>query len=335
MPTVRTRRHFLTEVSLSGAAGLLAGRPALAAGPPPEITTIRLPRSTGLCVAPQFIVDELLRAEGFTDIRHIEMAAALEGARGLGSGEIDFELNFAANFVKVLDDEAPIKLLAGIHVGCFELIAQQEIWGVGDLRGKSVGVQGLGSTPHVLVALLAGLVGLDPDQDIRWVTDPKVKPMDKFIDGKIDAFLGFPPEPQELRARKIGHVLINTATDRPWSQYFCCLLGANAEFVRKYPIATKRVTRAILKTTDLCATQPARAARLLVDTGYAARYDYALQALRELPYNTWREFDAEDTIRFYTLRMREAGFLKSTPQHIIAKGTDWRFLDELKHELKA
>ena len=63
--------------------------------------------------------------------------------------------------------------------------------------------------------------------------------------------------------------------------------------------------------------------------------DYALQTLSGLPYDKWREYDAEDTIRFYALRMREAGFIKSSPQKIIADGTDWRFLNELKRELKA
>jgi NitT/TauT family transport system substrate-binding protein len=156
-------------------------------------------------------------------------------------------------------------------------------------------------------------VGLDP-KVIRWVADPSIKPIELFEQGKIDAFLGFPPEPQDLRARHIGHVLVNTAVDHPWSQYFCCLLGGNADFVRKHPVATKRVLRAILKATDLCATDPARAARRLVDGGFTPRYDYALQTLNDNPYDKWREWDAEDTIRFYALRLRDAGFIKSTPQ---------------------
>jgi hypothetical protein len=118
---------------------------------------------------------------------------------------------------------------------------------------------------------MAALVGLDPVKDIHWVTDPAVKPIERFIDGKIDAFLAFPPEPQELRARHIGRVIVNTAVDRPWSQYFCCLLGGNADYARKHPVATKRVLRAILKATDLCATEPERAARRLVEGDFAAR----------------------------------------------------------------
>ena len=75
--------------------------------------------------------------------------------------------------------------------------------------------------------------------------------------------------------------------------------------------------------------------RLLVDGGFTERYDYALQTLSGLPYDKWREYDAEDTIRFYALRLHETGFIKSSPQKIIAEGTDWRFLNELKRELKA
>jgi NitT/TauT family transport system substrate-binding protein len=160
------------------------------------------------------------------------------------------------------------------------------------------------------------------------------KPIDMFIQGKIDAFLAFPPEPQDLRARHIGRVILNSATDRPWSQYFCCLLGGDREYVRKYPVATKRVLRAILKASDLCASQPERAARQLVERGFTAQYDYALQTVSELPYDKWREYDPEDTLRFYALRLREAGFIKSSPNKIIAESADWRFLNELKRELK-
>jgi hypothetical protein len=60
-----------------------------------------------------------------------------------------------------------------------------------------------------------------------------------------------------------------------------------------------------------------------------------LQTLQEVPYNKWREYDPEDTLRFYALRLREAGMIKSTPNKLIADATDWRFLNELKRELKS
>jgi len=195
----------------------------------------------------------------------------------------------------------------------------------------------LHASPVSLLTLMAAQVGFNPAKDIEWVTsaDPKVKPLELFADGKIDAFLGFPPEPQDLRARRAGHVILNTATDRPWSQYFCCMLASNREYGSKYPIATKRVLRAVLKATDLCVTEPARVAQRIVDGGFTARYDYAFGTLSDVPYDKWREYDPEDTMRFWALRLHEVGLIKSSPQKIIAGGTDWRFLDELKRELKA
>jgi NitT/TauT family transport system substrate-binding protein len=112
------------------------------------------------------------------------------------------------------------------------------------------------------------------------------------------------------------------------------MLTGNKEFVRRNPVATKRVLRAILKAIDLCVTQPERVARQIVDAGFTPRYDYALQTLRELPYAKWRDYDAEDTVRFYSLRLREAGMIRSNPNKIIADGTNWRFFNELRRELK-
>ena len=136
------------------------------------------------------------------------------------------------------------------------------------------------------------------------------------------------------RAQKIGHVVVNTVTDRPWSQYFCCLARCAARFRPPHPVATKRAMRAILKATRSARSSRSATARFLVDKGYASRYDYALQALKEIVYTKWREYDPEDTLSFYALRLQEAGLIKSSPQKIIAQGTDWRFLNELKRELK-
>jgi NitT/TauT family transport system substrate-binding protein len=327
---MHTRRRFLTTLSMAGAAGILRGPPSLAAEGPLETTTVRLTKVPGICLAPQYVAEELLRAEGFTDIRYVDTPPGV-----LPLGKADFAQSYAANFLKQIDAGDPITLLSGVHVGCFELFANEAIHGVHDLKGKTVGVQAIGSLGNTLVLMMAAQVGLDPDKDIHWVADPAVKPIELFIYGKIDAFLGFPPEPQDLRARHIGRVILNSATDHPWSQYFCCLLGGDREYVRKYPIATKRVLRAILKAADLCASDPARAARSLVDRGFTPRYDYALQSVSELPYDKWREYNPEDTLRFYALRLHDAGLIKSSPNKIIAESTDWSFLNELRRELKA
>src|SRR5262245_44473920 len=105
------------------------------------------------------------------------------------------------------------------------------------------------------------------------------------------------------------HVIVSSGLDRPWSQYFCCIPAAHQDFIRKHPVATKRAPRAIVKAANFCAAEPERAARLVADKGY--RYDYSLQTMKEIQYARWRDYDAEDTIRFYALRLHEAGMIRS------------------------
>ena len=307
--------------------------PARAAEGSLETNTVRFIKSPVICVAPQYAAAELLRDDGFTEVGYVMVGTGDEVVKAIAEGRVDFTLALGINHIEVIDRGAPITFLAGVHVGCYELFARAGIPNIGELRGKSVG---LATASPALLRLMALQVGLDPDKDLHWVTDRKVKPLDLFAKGKIDAFLGFPPEPQELRARGAGHVILSTALDRPWSQYFCCMLAGNSEYVRKYPVATKRVLRAILKAADLCVTEPAMVARRLVDGGFTASFEYALETLRDVPYDLWRQdYDAEDTVRFYALQLREAGMITSTPQKIIAEHTEWRFLNELKRELKA
>jgi NitT/TauT family transport system substrate-binding protein len=179
---------------------------------------------------------------------------------------------------------------------------------------------------------MAAHVGVAPNRDINFVTHPVSKSAGLLADEKVDALMAFPPVPQELRQKKIGHVVVNSGLDRPWSQYFCCLVAGNREFVRKHPVAAKRALRAIVKAANFCAARPEQAARLVAARGY--QYDYVLQTMNEIRYARWHDYDPEDTVRFYSLRLREAGMIKSTPAKILAQGTDWRFFNELKRELK-
>jgi NitT/TauT family transport system substrate-binding protein len=333
MHVIQSRRDFITTLSAAGAASVLGARSPLADEGPPETITLRLIYDPSICTAPNYIAEELLRAEGFSDIRYVR---TVSGSDAVARGEADFNVETTFWIVSRLDGGEPITALAGVHPGCYELFAHEPVRTISDLKGKRVGIRALHSGSHLYLAMMAAHVGLDPHKDIAWVTPGKRETsMQLFAERKVDVFLGFPPEPQELRARKIGRMILNTATDKPWSDYFCCTAFGNRDFVRTHPIATKRYLRAILKATDICAAEPERAARQLVDGGFTARYDYALQSLTELSYDLWREFDPEDTMRFYALRLHEAGMLKSSPNALLAEGTDWRFLNELKRELKA
>jgi NitT/TauT family transport system substrate-binding protein len=330
MTNLQTRRQVLTTLAFGSLAGILRSQETLAADPPAEITAIRLSKFPAICFAPQYVCEELLRAEGFSDIHYVDTDGTAI-PHDLGRGKFDFATSLAMQHIAGIDAGAPIAILSGVHAGCYELFAQPGIRGVADLKGKKVGVS---VTPD-LIQMMAAYVGLDPKKDLTLVSDPDVKPLELFAEGKLDAYLALPPEPQELHARGVGHVILRTALDRPWSQYFCCALAGNREFIARYPVATKRVIRAVLKAADLCASEPERVARRLVDGGFVPRYEYALQTLNENPYGRWREYDAEDSVRFYALRLHELGMIKSSPKRILAEGTDWRFLDELKRELKA
>jgi NitT/TauT family transport system substrate-binding protein len=331
------RREFVQGLTAAGTAGLLGAhaRP-VAAEPPPETSTLILHRAItpgGNCIAPLFVAEELLRSEGFTDVQY-RPKGRVDANKALAAGDIHMTIGFIGNYIIQMDGGDPIVVLAGIHVGCYELFATERVRTIRDLQGKSISVTEQGSGRHVFLASAMAYVGLDPQRDVKFVEHPPAESMRLLAEGKIDAYQAFAEDVQELPAKKIGHAVLNSTLDRPWSQYFCCMGVANKEFVRKHPVATKRALRAMLKASSVCALEPDRTAEFLVQKGYAGEREYTLRMLKELPYTRWRDRDPEDTIRFYAVRLHEAGMIKSSPQKILAHGTDWRFLNELKKELK-
>jgi NitT/TauT family transport system substrate-binding protein len=209
---------------LAGTAGLFGLTPeSFAAEPPPETTALKLAQVPGLCVAPQYMAEELLRGEGFTEVRYVKIEGTVEIEKALTSGEADISMNYAAPIIIRLDAGVPVVVLAGGHVGCLELFGTERVQALRDLKGKTVGVYELGGLVHVFLASMLAYVGLDPNKDVNWDTHPPAEAVQLVAEGKIDALMGFPPLAQELRAKKIGHVhvVVNTTQDRPWSQYFC------------------------------------------------------------------------------------------------------------------
>ncbi|MEO8005199.1 MAG: ABC transporter substrate-binding protein [Betaproteobacteria bacterium] len=336
-----SRRTFLQGSSALGVASLL-GLPGLAAAePPPETRKIRLVLAETMCLAPQYIAEEFLRAEGFEQIEYVPIQAAsgkyspiwIPGM--LADSIADISMSAAPGLVAAIDRGAQVTVIGGIHAGCYELFGNGDIHTVRDLKGRAIAVAEAGDE-RLFIGSMMSYVGMNPGTDVRWVvTRSSDDSMRLFTEEKVDAFLGFPPQPQELRSRRIGRMFLSTAADRPWSQYFCCVVAGNRNFVRNNPVATKRVLRALLKAADVCARDPNRAVQYMLDKGYVKDRQYAMGLLADLPYDRWRKADPEDTLRFYALRLREIGMVRNGPQKIIADGTDWRYLNELKRELKA
>ena len=346
--TMSTRGQLSRRQFIQGAAGLglsAAGlalleacgiKPAAptAAAESLETTTIRLTNAgTAICRAPQYVAEDFLKAEGFTDVQYVKPGATVNSVDLLVSGGADMTMGNSGPTILDLDAGKPITMLAGIEVGCFVLYGTDQIKEITDLKGKSVAITQLGASDHVFLSAILANVGLDPTKDVTWTLLPVDEQIQVLSKGKIDAMIAFPPNTYD--AQKIGHVLVNSMMDKPWSQYFCCMATVRRDFAQNKPVATKRALRALLRAADSCALQPERAAKLMVDKGYVTNYDYALQGMKEIPWNRWREYNPEDTIRFYSLTLHGVGMVKSTPDEIIKRGTDWHFLNELKAELPA
>jgi NitT/TauT family transport system substrate-binding protein len=201
MHIMQSRRDFLSTVSAASMAGVLGGRAPLADEEPPETTTIRLSFTSGICFAPLDVAEAFLRAEGFTDVQYVRASGGFSAPQMIAHGEVDFGSSFAGTVVYHLDAGLPLAALGGLHAGCYELFAREPIRSVSDLKGRRVGIQTLASSGHLYLSIMATYVGLDPKRDIEWVVPPDGQAMELFAAGETDAFLGFPPEPQELRAR--------------------------------------------------------------------------------------------------------------------------------------
>jgi len=331
----RARRRFLGYTSALGAVSLLGLSRTAMAEPPPEVTKIRLVKAQGsLCFAPQYLAEELLALEGFTEVEYLQLPNGSNFIDLLELGQADLSLDAAQTIVYGMERHRSVVVLAGIHAGCYELFGNGPIHSIRDLRGQTIPIYAFGGADHVLMASMLAYVGIHPMKEVNWLVAEGGDTMRLFVEGKANAFMGFPPGPQELRAKKIGRVIVDTSQDRPWSHYFCCMASGNRDFVKKHPIATKRALRAFLKSADICAQDPARAARFLVDRAYGQRYDIALEVMKDVPYRRWRESNPEDTLRFHALRLNEVGMIKTDPNKLIAQSADWRFLNELKKELK-
>jgi NitT/TauT family transport system substrate-binding protein len=330
-----SRRTFLQYTGALGLGSLLGFPRDAAAEPPPETTAIRLPHTPAICIAPQYLAEDFLRLEGFTDVKYVELENESAPVYMLRNGRADITMDATSSIVYATGNGSPLVVLGGIHPGCYELFGNERVQSLRDIKGKNVAISGLGGADHVLISTILAYIGMDPRQDVNWMMGKMGDEMTMFAEGKADVVMGFPPQPQELRARKIGRVILDIAQDKPWAQYFCCMVAANREFATRNPIAAKRALRAYLRAADVCANAPEQAAEYLRKRGFEKRYEIGLEVLKKLKYAQWRVADPEDSLRFYALRLHEVGMIKSTPQKILAESTDWRFLNELKKELKA
>ena len=289
MHIVQSRRDFLTSASSAAAAGFLGARASVADEAPPETTTIRLATVTNICIAPTYFAAELLRAEGFTDVRYIPAQGGFTAAQMIGHGEIDFGMTLGASLVAHLDAGAPLTVIGGVHSGCYELFAREHIHTITNLKGKSVGIQTLSSSAHLYLSIMAAHVGLNPQTDINWVTSPAgdaSEPMELYAAGKDRCVSRLPARATGAagaRHRARDH------QDRHGPPLVAVLLLHAGRQSGVRPRSSGRH-----QTCSACRAQGGRSLRRRAGTGRAPaggrgvtpRLDFALQTMNEVAYDS-------------------------------------------------
>ena len=301
---------------------------------PLETTSIRLFSLPPFnCFAGMYMAEQFLRQEGFTDVQYPQYSPK-DFFPKFKTGEVDFGVGYAAVLSPLIANDDPFVMLGGVHLGCWQVVATGDIKTMRDLKGKTVSIVAPHFTDGVFMTITLAAVGLDINKDVKVVNYPPNEHARILSTGVVDAVVAVPPVSTDLRAKGIGRVIVDSITDPPWSNYYCCMALAHRDWLQQHPVAAKRALRSVLRGADVVAKDPEGSARFMVDRGYTTNYDYTCDLLKTMPYDVWRDYDSADSVRFYALRLKEAGVMKATPDEVIAKGTDFRYLAELRRELK-
>nr|MDP9320634.1 ABC transporter substrate-binding protein [Chloroflexota bacterium] len=298
---------------------------------PVETTTITIDNQEG-CETWTWLAEPFLREEGFTEVRLADPYGP-----GVITGKSDIQTNLGVAIALQVNAGKPVVALAGTHTGCIELWARPNINSIGDLRGKRIVVNQkdvlADPTYSTWVSILATF-GIAASE----VSFTEGAGIPAFLDGQADAVFAAITGGPRLRAdpNKTGHQIFDIGVDKPWSQYFCCLLVANRDWAKRNPNAAMRATRAVLRAIDYGAKDHARTVRAAVDKKVPAASvpEFLLEALHHHGYS-WRDYDAEETIRFNALRLADAKLLTKTPSQVVAEGSDFAFFRQLQKELPA
>jgi NitT/TauT family transport system substrate-binding protein len=302
---------------------------------PPETTTIRIGGRTA-CDPWTWLADDFLKEEGFTDV------TVVNTAQSVLKGESDVGVAYGNYLAAHVDAGSPFVALGGTHVGCMELWAKPGINAIRDLKGKTLVVGKKDPLVNIFYGIWVSMltsVGVDP-AEVKFIdlNDPNANEIEYFLNGTSDATLTAATQGATLRAnpKNPGKMIFDTTVDRPWSQYYCCLLSTNRSWLNANPNAARRATRAVMRAIDYGAKDRQHAVQIAVDKKVPAAQNAAVlyESIKDLPYQ-WRDYDPEETLRFFALRLADGKLIKKTPQQIIADGADFAYFRRLQKELKA
>jgi NitT/TauT family transport system substrate-binding protein len=232
----------------------------------------------------------------------------------LGLGGFDITHHLVMYFLKPIEQGLDVKFTGGIHRGCLRVQAgaQSDIHSVKDLRGKRIGVPGMGTPPFIFANRVLGANGIDASKEITWRVFPSGELGLAIDKGEVDAVADSEPIGSLLLAEGKVKNVADQAADDPYKNEYCCAVIVNGKFLAKNPKAAAAGTRALLKGAKWVETNPAAAARLSVEKKYLASNPelntVAISHLRYVPSVS----GAEQAVNSAAAEMKVAGMLSPT-----------------------
>jgi NitT/TauT family transport system substrate-binding protein len=252
----------------------------------------------------------------------------------LALGGFDITHHLVMYFLKPLEQGLDVRFTGGIHRGCLRVQAgvKGNVRTIKDLKGKRIGVPGMGTPPFIFANRVLGANGIDPSKDVTWIVY-RAGELGLALDkGDVDAVCDSEPIGSMLLAQGKVRNVADQAADAPYNQEYCCAVIVNGKFLKANPKATAAATRALLKAAKWVETNPAAAARLSVEKKYLAstveQNAVAISHLRYVPSIS----GAETAVKLASAEMKTAGMLApSTDPEALAK-TAFVHLDGVTEE---
>ncbi|HMJ65275.1 MAG TPA: ABC transporter substrate-binding protein [Candidatus Binatia bacterium] len=229
----------------------------------------------------------------------------------LALGGYDVTHHLVMYFLKPIEQGLDVKFTGGIHRGCLRVqaAAKGNIRTIKDLRGKRIGVPGMGTPPFIFANRVLGANGIDPSKEITWLVFPAGELGLALDKGEVDAVADSEPIGSLLVAQGKVRNIADQAADPPYSSEYCCAVLVNGKFLARNPKATAAATRALLKAAKWVETNPAAAAKLSVEKKYlASTVDMNTVAISHLRYVP-SVSGAEVAVRLASAEMKIAGML--------------------------
>src|SRR2546423_10598403 len=229
----------------------------------------------------------------------------------LALGGFDVTHHLVMYFLKPIEQGLDVKFTAGIHRGCLRVQAgaQSNIHSVKDLRGKRIGVPGMGTPPFIFANRVLGANGIDPSKEISWRVFPAGELGLALDKGEVDAVADSEPIGSLLLAQGKVKNVADQAKDAPYKDEYCCAVIVSGKFLAAQPKAAAGATRALLKAAKWVEANPAAAARLSVEKKYLASNPelntVAISHLRYVPSVS----GAEAAVKSAAAEMKTAGML--------------------------